>query len=575
MFIYKKDLNDFILYWKIILNYKNFKWFYGTKEEKDELLDIMKDNIYKLEIKENSYCVFSDPNDVARMESRTFICSKNESDAGITNNWHEPNDMFYNILFSKLKNVMKNRTMYIVPFAMGNNENTLYGIQITDQPYVCLSLSIMCRLGRNILDKMDKFIPCIHTSGNHPENLKWGCCDEKYITHFPDGIDKDLNSSYIISYGSSYGGNALLNKKCFGLRIASKIAYNEGWLAEHCLILRIISPTGEIKHILGAFPSSCGKTNLAMIEPNEELKKLGWKFETIGDDIAWIYPKNGSLYAFNPENGFFGVSNGTNEKTNNNAIKMLEKDCIFTNCAVYFNDDNKLDVWWEGKTKEPPNKFLNWKEEENILPASHPNARYTCPITNCPILSKDYEKMVKIDAIMFGGRRSDTIPLISKAENIYKGIFYGASLSSEQTSANSEAVIGNIRFDPMAMKPFIGYDINDYFKHWIDVIEKLENPPDFYLVNWFRKENNKFLWKGFNENSLILKWIFRNSNYRNLKSSFGFHPPKEKLNLTTEEWNKLFYTDNEKKEIHKNNIKEFFDKLKNVPNKLYNVINTI
>ncbi len=369
--------------------------------------------------------------------------------------------------------------------------------------------------------------------------------------------------------------NALLNKKCFGLRIASKIAYNEGWLAEHCLILRIISPTGEIKHILGAFPSSCGKTNLAMIDPNEELKKLGWKFETIGDDIAWIYPKNGSLYAFNPENGFFGVSNGTNEKTNNNAIKMLEKDCIFTNCAVYFNDDNKLDVWWEGKTKEPPNKFLNWKEEENILPASHPNARYTCPITNCPILSKDYEKMVKIDAIMFGGRRSDTIPLISKAENIHKGIFYGASLSSEQTSANSEAVIGNIRFDPMAMKPFIGYNINDYFKHWIDVIEKLENPPDFYLVNWFRKENNKFLWKGFNENSLILKWIFKNSNYRNHKSSFGFHPPKEKLNLTTEEWNKLFYTDNEKKKIHKNNIKEFFNELKNVPDKLYDVINTI
>lgn len=568
MFINIDNLDYWINRWKNILSPDNIEWYYGSPEQKSLLLEKLKGSYEVIDSRPNSYAFFSDPSDVARMESRTFICSKLKSDSGKTNNWEEPSKMFYNNLMPRLTSVMAGRTMYLIPFSMGNPETgkNIYGIEITDQPYVCLSMGIMTRIGLNILKQMDKFIPCIHTAGINWDSKKsnnWVCSDEKFITHFPDGIDGFSDSAYIISYGSSYGGNALLSKKCLALRIASKIGYKQGWLAEHCLILKITSPQGLTKYYLGSFPSSCGKTNLAMCEPCESIKQEGWKIETIGDDIAWIFVIDGKLYALNPENGFFGVAPGTSKKTNPNAMMALESNCIFTNVSVYTNSNKKKDIWWEGLDKCILDKYednlINWKRQkysndknlnkdnDNKDKLAHPNSRYTIPITNCPCLANEYDKLVPIDGIIYGGRRSDTIPLVSKANNYLEGIFYGATLSSEETAASVEGKIGNIRFDPMAMKPFIGYNIDDYLTHWIRIIEKLEYGPEFFLVNWFRKDSdNKFIWDGFGSNAIVLKWIFENKNSEKFDGFFGQYPLAKDLNISLEEWNKLFIDSDEK-----------------------------
>jgi len=553
MFIDIKNLIELIEYWKQILNPDSVEWYFGETKQKQKLIDKLKSIglAKQIDSKDNSWAFFSDPSDVARMESKTFICSKSNNDCGITNNWVEPSNMYWDILLPKLKNVMKGRTMYIIPFSMGNpnTKKNIFGIEITDQPYVCLSMGVMTRIGINILNRIDKFIPCIHTSGKQKENVIWPCSDEKYITHFPDGIPNLSDSAYIISYGSSYGGNALLSKKCLALRIASVIGRKEGWLAEHCLILKITSPNNIVKYYLASFPSSCGKTNLAMCDPCESIKKEGWKFETIGDDIAWIFPIDGKLYALNPENGFFGVAPGTSMKTNLNAMKSLNKDCLFTNVGVYKNSLGKYDIWWEGLEElntDDKSSLIRWNEADNKNIA-HPNSRYTVPINNCPCLAKEYDSLVPIEGIIYGGRRMDTIPLVSKANNYLQGIFYGSTLSSEETSASVEGKMGNIRFDPMSMKPFIGYNVEDYFSHWINIIGCLDIKPDFYLVNWFRKnDSGQFIWDGFGSNAIVLKWIFENKDYEKIKGIFGLYPKPENLNINTEKWNNLFLDSEEK-----------------------------
>jgi phosphoenolpyruvate carboxykinase (GTP) len=416
----------------------------------------------------------------------------------------------------------------------------------------------------------------------------------KYICHFTD------NSPFVLSYGSGYGGNAILSKKCYALRIASVLGKREGWLAEHCLLLKITSPPplSEVKYILASFPSACGKTNLAMVTPCKELYEEGWKFETLGDDIVWMHSINGQLYAQSVENGFFGVAPGTNAHSNPNAIASLSKNCLFTNCATYINEEGKTDVWWEGLTSTPPLHFTNWKGECNVLPAAHSNARYTCPIVNCPVIAPNYNALVPIHAIIFGGRRRSCIPLVSKARDIYQGIFYGATLSSEETSANSEAKLGNIRFDPMSMRPFIGYNICEYFQHWIDFMTKLNVPPQFYLVNWFRKdENNKFIWDGFSENSKILKWIFlqtqqtqqtqeNKSSIVSLSSAFGDHPSLLDLYLDEtnddhiHKWQQLFSCKIEELMDFKKRVNEFFNDLETnspvtIPNELKTQLNNL
>jgi phosphoenolpyruvate carboxykinase (GTP) len=612
MFIDIKFLNCWIDQWKKILNPDNVVWYFGTPEQKSDLLDKLKNISKVIDSRPNTYAFFSDPSDVARMESRTFICSKSKSDSGKTNNWEDPSNMFYNILMPKLSNVMVGRTMYLIPFSMGNPETgkNIYGIEITDQPYVCLSMGIMTRIGSNILDSMDKFIPCVHTSGSHIYNddynnfnsklSNWPCSKDKYICHFPDGIDGFDNfdgidnSAYIISYGSSYGGNALLSKKCLALRIASKIGFKQGWLAEHCLILKIISPNGLTKYYLGSFPSSCGKTNLAMCDPCETIKKEGWKIETIGDDIAWIFVIDGKLYALNPENGFFGVAPGTSEKTNSNAMKALNFDCIFTNVGTYLDSDGKTEVWWEGLDNsvlcDSTNNLTTWKNQmywdnknktdeinkidkiDKIDKIAHPNSRYTIPITNCPCLAGEYDKLVEISGIIYGGRRTDTIPLVSKANNYLQGIFYGATLSSEETSASIEGKIGNIRFDPMAMKPFIGYNIDDYLTHWINIIENLQTKPEFFLVNWFRKDSsNQFIWDGYNSNAIVLKWIFENNNLEKTNGFFGQYPMPNDLNIDQNKWNELFVDPDEKIYQYTGQIKKYIGEFDNFPKQLENI----
>lgn len=596
MFIDIKSLNSWVDIWRNILCPDEIVWYFGTPEQKLKLFEKLNGGCKIIDSRPNSYAFFSDPSDVARMESRTFICSKLQSNSGKTNNWEEPSKMFYKILMPRLAGVMKGRTMYLIPFSMGDPETkkNIYGIEITDQPYVCLSMGIMTRIGSEILNQMDKFIPCVHTAGKISQtnlNLKlnnWECSDEKYISHFPDGIENFSNSAYIISYGSSYGGNALLSKKCLALRIASRIGFEEGWLAEHCLILKITSPSGLVKYYLGSFPSSCGKTNLAMCDPCDSIKNEGWKFETIGDDIAWIFPIDGKLYALNPENGFFGVAPGTSIKTNPNAIKALESDCIFTNVGTYINSDNKTNVWWEGLNKFEPNNLINlttWKNEsynkisennkntQNIQIA-HPNSRYTIPITNCPCLANEYNKLVPIDGIIYGGRRSDTIPLVSKSKDYLEGIFYGSTLSSEETSASVEGKIGNVRFDPMAMKPFVGYNIDDYLNHWVDIIGKLETKPEFFLVNWFRKDfENNFVWDGFGSNAIVLKWIFENNNLEKIDGIFGEHPIPSDIQIDLTKWNQLFTNTDETITNYKNILTKYINDFDNFPKELKNILN--
>ncbi len=489
-------------------------WVTGSQEEWHELTDHLVEagtftrlNPAK---KPNSFYAASDPTDVARVEERTFICSIDEHDAGPTNNWMQPDEMkaLLNGLFD---GCMRGRTMYVIPFVMGNldADHPLFGVEITDSAYVVASMRIMAGIGTEVLRKLEEtgadFVPALHSVGAPLEpgqaDVAWPCSDTKYIVHFPE-------ERTIMSYGSGYGGNALLGKKCYALRIASAKAHDEGWMAEHMLILKLTAPDGDIRYIAAAFPSACGKTNLAMLKPTVP----GWKVETLGDDIAWMrFGEDGRLYAVNPEHGFFGVAPGTNELTNPNAIRTIERgNSIFTNVAL--TEDN--DVWWEG-LENPPAKATSWKGQpwtpDSGELSSHPNSRYCTPIEQCPILADEYYAPggVPIDAILFGGRRKTTIPLVTESRDWTHGTFMGATLSSETTAAAVGAV-GVVRRDPMAMLPFIGYNAGDYMNHWINLGKQHDaaKMPKVYLVNWFRRdEDGGFLWPGFGENSRVLKWV--------------------------------------------------------------------